>query len=204
MLILGGSNLVDDDSIQLNWLSYASVWAVETMQESGHILAAFCQTDYTLTKGTRGKFVDIMQSLIYQLAEKHPSGLRSRREETSEALHSPLWCHSNPLVAYEKMTQTLSMRIAGFEDGTNITIVIDRLDRCAWSNEHVAARVALDAAISFLLALVQDESLHHLRVKVLLVMDAIPAMRVAKRLEWGRRHGALQYKVDWDQEAAEE
>lgn len=39
MFILAGNNLVDDASVQVNWLSYASAWAAESMRQISHVLA---------------------------------------------------------------------------------------------------------------------------------------------------------------------
>jgi hypothetical protein len=96
MLVLAGSNFVDDASVQLNWLSYASVWAAESMQSNGHVLAVFCQPSYRVTDRLRRSFPDIIRNLIYQLAEYHPTGLRAQREEIVEALHSSHWTHESP------------------------------------------------------------------------------------------------------------
>jgi hypothetical protein len=76
MLLLGGNNLIDNCTSQLNWLSYTSTLVVEELQSRTHILAVFCQTDYVVNIGSRLSYPDIMGNLIYQLAKQHPSGLR--------------------------------------------------------------------------------------------------------------------------------
>lgn len=95
-----------------------------------------------------------MRHLIYQLAEQHTCGLRSRRNDIKEALGSPLWSHVTPLNSFPEMTQTLAMLMEDFDEGIDITIVIDQLDRCSWSTEPDSEVNALQAAVSALLQVV--------------------------------------------------
>ncbi|KAF2832486.1 hypothetical protein CC86DRAFT_462770 [Ophiobolus disseminans] len=204
MRVLAGSNFVDDTSIPLKWLSYASVWTAENMRHTGHVLAAFCQTSYTVTKRNRRNFPDIIKSLIYQLAEQHPSGLRSQREEIAEALNSPLWTHVDQNVAFEEMTKTLCDLMACFAEGSQMTLILDRLDQCCWSSNPDCKVGALDAPISSLLDVVRSGRLLRLRVKILLVMDHNPAKHIPSMFEWAVVEGWLPCKVNWDQPTCED
>jgi hypothetical protein len=200
MLVLSGSNCIEDASNQLSWLSYASIWAVESARRTSHTLAAFCLINYTVTDRTRVSFQTLFNSLMYQLALQHPSGLRSRGEDVNEALSSELWTHHDPLVAMGKMTQTLISLMSEFAEGESITIIVDRPDKCYWPEDNEGEVDSLHVMVSSLVDIVQEESLHHLRIKVLLVLDAHAAKFIPKRLQWAKRHGVLNWKIDWDQE----
>lgn len=203
MLLLGGSNWLDDSSIQLNWLSYASALVVELTTQPACVLFFFCQTDYTIPRRKRRNFSDVVRNLIYQFAEQHPDRLRSRREDIAEALESPKWQDKDCAVAFDTMAQLLVKLMAAFDEGTEITIVIDRLDQCRWSDDPDNEVNELDKAVGSLLDVVRHPSLAHLRIKVLLVMDEGPAQEIAKIMKWAKGR-ALDWKVDWDQEADED
>ncbi|KAL9082220.1 MAG: hypothetical protein Q9165_008928, partial [Trypethelium subeluteriae] len=203
MLLLGGSNWLDDSSIQLNWLSYASALVVELTAKPGFVLSFFCQKDYTLPHRKRRYFSDVIRSLIYQLAKHHPDCLRLQRQDIAAALDSPKWQEKDSGVAFETMAQLMVNLAAVFSQGTEITIVIDRLDQCRWSDDSNKEVNELDKVVGSLLDFVRHPSLTHLRVKVLLVMDENAARKIAKAMRWEKGH-SLDWRVDWDQEEEED
>ena len=82
VLVLSGSNWVEDSAIQLNWLSFVSVWMATEIQRSSRTLSFFCQTeDRLVSRRKRRTFQDVVCSLNYQLAEQRPlgTGAASRR-----------------------------------------------------------------------------------------------------------------------------
>jgi hypothetical protein len=202
ILMLGGNNWLDDSSLQLNWLSYASIIVVEEVYTHPKtcLLTFFCQSDYTVPKRKRCFFPDVLNSLIFQLAQQHPDGLRVFQEEIRDAVKSPLWQVKGSLESFEAMTKLLAKLMASFEEGTIFTVVIDRLDQCRWSDDPDDEANELDKAVASLIYLIQNSSISHLVVKVLLVMDGAPAKDIAKTMVWARKSRAIQWKVDWDQE----
>ncbi|KAI9693538.1 MAG: hypothetical protein M1820_009190 [Bogoriella megaspora] len=204
MLLLGGSNWSDDSSVQLNWLSDASLLVAEsTKGQSARVLFMFCQTDYTAPKRKRRYFSEIVRNLIYQLAEQHPDHLRSHQQEMIDALESSKWRDEDSTVAFETMAQLLINLMAVFDKGTEFTIVIDRLDQCRWSEDPNNEANDLDKAVRSLFDFITHPSLKHLRIKLLLVMDERPAEKMTKIMKWDKDKG-LDWKVDWDQESDED
>lgn len=203
ILLLGGSNWLDYASIQLNWMSFASVLVVESVASSSNVLSFFCQTDYTITRRKRQSFSHVVCSLVYQLVEQHLERLWPLREDIADALKSPKWQDADCATAYETMAQLLIQLFAALEKSTKITIVIDRLDQCRWSDDPENGASALDKAVGSLLDIVRARSLAHLSVKILLVMDEGPAQEIAKVMRWAKGRG-LDWKVDWNQETDEE
>lgn len=214
MLLLGGSNLTEDSQVQLNWLSQASVLVAETSiqrrlergpssaMSSTCVAYFFCQTKHTITKRQRYSFSDVVRHLIYQLAEQHPNLLRSRRDDIANAVKSAEWRDANCGEAFEVMAALLVSIMASFEAGTHIVIVVDRLDRCSWSDDVSDEWNDLDTAVSSLLDVVRDTSLAKCRivVKVLLVTDVERARYVASAMA-GLKGRAVDWKENWQQEA---
>jgi hypothetical protein len=154
------------------------------MATSGYVLAAFCQTDSVISERERLYFPEIVHSLIYQLAEQHPSGLQYRREEIREALESSRWQQKDLLTAYKDVTETFSKLLADLEKSKAITIIIDRLDQCRWDKNAESEVGTFDAAVSSLMDITDDSALRQLIIKILLVMDSAPARKVWKRFNW--------------------
>jgi hypothetical protein len=85
-----------------------------------------------------------------------------------------------------------------------ITIVIDRLDKCRWSPGLEYEVDGMQMAVHSLLDVVQQDSLRYLKIKILLVMDEAPAKKMPQTFEWARRRGFLDCKVNWYQELEED
>lgn len=192
MLLLSGSNLVDDSSVPFSWLSYASILIVQSTLRP---LYFFCQTKDLGTSQHRPLFSDVIRSLILQLAKLHPDSLRCSREDITDTLLSEDWQSNDCAVAFATMTHLLIRLLNVFEEGSQFTFVIDRLDQCSWTN----ATNQIDKAIAALLDIAQAPSLHHLKVKILLVIGEDPAQSTRKTIDWERRRG-LEWKRGWDQE----
>jgi hypothetical protein len=66
VLVLSGSNWVEDLAIQLNWLFFASIWMATEMQQSSITLSFFCQTEYRLVSPSKRRtFQNVVCNLIY-------------------------------------------------------------------------------------------------------------------------------------------
>ena len=204
MLLIGGSNWLDDSSIQLNWLSNASVLVVnELTTQSAYVFFLFCQTDHAVPRRKRLHFSDVVHNLIYQFTRQLPSNLRPQHQDIIEALQSPNLEGKDFTVAFDAMAQLLIKLMASFPEATEITVVIDRLDQCRWAEDSDIGANDLNKAVASLLDFVRDPSLAHIRIKVLLVMDDGPAHEIVKTMRWAQSRG-LDWKVDWDQEADED
>jgi hypothetical protein len=153
-----------------------------------------------VTSRNRRSFSSIVKSLIYQLAKQHPSGLLSLRERTYEALTSPHWNDNDPSVAYPHMIDTLSNLLAHIDDGKPVVIIIDRLDQCCWSSEPGSEENPLYDAVSSLLYMLRSESLRHINVKILLVMDERPARLIPETFVWASWEKLLECRLNWDQQ----
>ena len=213
MLLLGGNNWLDDSQIQLNWLSHASVLLAGSLQSRRRdavksttsppnvVLFFSCQWDYTISQRLRSTFSDIIRHFIYQLAEQHPDLLRSSREAILKAMETQEWKDKLPGIAFDAMTQLLVNLMAEFAEGTEFTIIIDRLDRCRWGDDLVIAGDELETAMRSLLDVVRNRVLAQgrFRVKILLAMDDGPARYVAKGFAV-LRNPALEWRLGWDQE----
>ncbi|KAK4894635.1 hypothetical protein LTR27_007277 [Elasticomyces elasticus] len=151
-------------------------------------------------RDTRCTFEAITRHLIFQLADQHSDFLRQWEHEIEDALRSPEWKHQDLDIAFASMTSFLMMLSAAFAEGMQVTIVIDRLDACAWGDPLREEVDALDKAVWSLSNLVKDLSPNQLHVKVLLVMDDIAGSRIAGIMK-GQKGSTIDWKVDWDQEA---
>lgn len=198
VLVLGGSNWVDDSAIQLNWLSYASTWVTTSAQPSRCTLAYFCQTDYRVTKRQARDFLDVMRSLIYQLAMQSPLATLPHIEDLVDITPLALQDRGGT-VALENMAQLMVKFLETCDKNSVITIVIDRLDQCRWSDNPDAGSSTLETAVESLLDVVRHTSLDSLKIRVLLVMDEGPARKIARHFRsWTGR--GLEAKADWNQE----
>lgn len=201
--LLSGTNLVDDASVQLNWLSATSTYTYEHCPADGIILGVFCQTDYVVNKRHQLTFSTVMSSLIVQLAATHPTGLKHRRENIQSAIRAPDW-GAPTSGGYAAMTRLFADLLEDFEQGETVTIVIDRLDQCYWGDENEVRAEVLDGVISsLLLDLISNEDLKHLKIKLLLVMDCVPAMKIRKNFDWAIPR-PLMCRLEWDQEVGDE
>ena len=200
MLLLAGDNYGNRTSVESNWLSGVSVWAVENMRETNGILAAFCQPSYTITERTRRSFASVVKSLIYQLAEHHSTGLRLHHDIVWEALTSTKWDQEEPTTSFEHMLDLLSALMEQLPTEKSILLVIDRLDQCRWLNESRRDYTELEDAVNSLLHMMRNQSVRHPQLRILLVMDRLPAKHISKALAWAVNDKLLGCRLDWDQE----
>jgi hypothetical protein len=137
VLVLGGKNWLDDTTIQLNWLSYASVYMVESVRQSTLLLSWFCQTAYTVNRRKRRSFPEILRSFIYQLVEQRSKYVQPQLDEISEAMESADWRSEDCSIAFDAMVEYLASLLKAFEKDDEIVIVLDRLDQCCWGDDPV-------------------------------------------------------------------
>lgn len=201
ILLLGGNNFKDDSSIQYNWLSLASILMAEDMEDSATIVSLFCQTEYTPPRMRRRRFPDVIRHLIYQLAEQHQQALKDSLEDISRIMEALDKNNGNQDESIEYIFELLIPILGEFDNGSDIRLVIDRLDQCFWHDDRNTEQHSLDRLFGSLLQLIQATSLSKLRIKILLVMDEDPARKLANKFTWAKDRRRLDYKVDWHQEA---
>lgn len=194
VLLLGGSNARDDSSVQLNWLSWASVWVTRLVSETPCSLSAFCQSEYHMT--TRRDFSHVLDSLIYQLAARHPDGFDSQLRFIAKAINCVEWHSTDCSVVFEHKAELLKELMGEFPHDTPITLVIDRLDRCSWNVELDDDASGLEYAVGALLSLIQKAERRMPAVKILLVMDDGPARAVAKQFDYVK---GMTARLGWNQ-----
>ena len=198
VLLLGGRNARDDSSLQLNWLSWASVWVTRLVSETPCSLSVFCQSEYHMTNRTRRDFSHVLDSLIYQLAARHPEGFHSQRKLITEAVKGDEWQSADHSVVFDRKAELLKELMGEFPDDAPITVVIDRLDRCSWSVESDDDVDGLKPAVGALLSLIQKAERKMPAMKILLVMDDRPARAVAKQFDYVK---GMTARLNWNQGA---
>ncbi|KAK5702313.1 hypothetical protein LTR17_022427 [Elasticomyces elasticus] len=211
MLLLGGQNYSLSAQSDVSWLSQASLLMVQELhrrrsdelevfrRSSTCVLYFLCQPHSRVTRASQCTFDAIICHLVFQLAEQHPDSLREVKHEIDDSLGSAKWNHNDPDVSFRAMTSLLIVLIAAFENDTQVTIFIDRLDGCAWGEDPMQEEEALAKAVWSLSNLITDVSLKHLHVKVLLVVDDIAVSKIRKMQR--EKDLTMQWKIDWDQEA---
>jgi hypothetical protein len=204
MLVLAGTNFADQASVQLNWLSSASIWATEALRHTHLVLGVFCQTTYALGRRNRRDFGSVVKSLVWQLAGMHSEGLGAQRERIWECVHAPAWEDTDGNVAFEHMVLLLAELVGQFEPDRPVLMVVDRLDQCAWGGEPGGDGEALNAAVAALLHMMRALPGAYPKVKILLVMDERPAKSIPKMFRWAVNEKLLGCRVDWDQQVDED
>ncbi|UJO13856.1 hypothetical protein CLAFUW4_03721 [Fulvia fulva] len=80
--LLSGTNWAEDSTIELNWLSYASVYLAQASvsQTNNVCIPFFCQTEHTTRtqQSRRCTLSTMMRYMVYQLAEQHSTQLRAK------------------------------------------------------------------------------------------------------------------------------
>lgn len=215
LLVLAGKNWLDSQWSTMSWLSQASLIAIERLQnEQQHVAYFYCQTTWTVTERTKCAVEEVFFSLIYQIATFHPDFLQSRLDAIRGAVASFKWPKienaDDPISAakllgeaFEAMAELLIVLLSDFEAQENITIVIDRLDKCRWYDEEGYEGFNMQYAIDCLIRVASESNC---RVKVLVVVDSQTAKRLPgpdKDLLKAIKHRFVQ-KLDWHQEVASE
>lgn len=215
LLLLAGNNLPDSYTT-LNWLSYASVFAVERLQsQCQHVAYVYCQTEYKTTDRLRATADEVMRLLIYQLANSHPDLLRNEHDTIAAALQACAdegeadnnWRSPDPAVAFDAMTALLTRLLNAFDTKKSITLVIDRPDACKEGQaEYFEGSSSADWIYTVTEGLLRVLADVKCTVKVLLVVDALPMQRCKPLLKALPREtkDIFSQRLDWQQETEEE
>ena len=208
LLILGGSNLVEDPVIQLNWLSHAATLfsnskknahpdeGTSALLPQEHVLFFTFQWDHILSHRQRSTFSEMVGHLIYQLAELLPGHLEGRIYQIREALRSQQWHDEVPGEAFGAHVALLMDLLARAPNGSEFFILIDRLDRCRWSDDQAYGKGELEVAVRALLDLASRT--RNICIKVLVILDGETAKALQQRLA-SLRSPSLQWRLAWDQ-----
>ncbi|KAK4619359.1 hypothetical protein CLAFUW4_10838 [Fulvia fulva] len=194
LLLLAGQNWLGDSQTELNWSSYAILLIIEGCEQK--------RAEFLLSglPGPTPVVSDVVRHLVYQLAAQHPEALWHLRNDIEDAVQSQLWQHDDDDMAFGQMSALLVPILTAFDIQTEITIVIYRLDRCRWANDPADDRNDLDIAVLSLLSVLRDGKLRSYKIKMAVVMDAMPAKRLLVRPMIRQHASVKQQKIDWDQE----
>jgi hypothetical protein len=214
LLVLSGTNWREDTQTPLCWLSHASVLAVEAFQKQAVdrgpesplcLLWFFFQANYTRPDRQKASFADVIQHLICQLAEQQPDLLQSRWEHITDTIASSRWSDPNRERAFMSMAQLLRDLMAKLPEGTEVRLIVDRLDQCRWTDDPSDKTDELHNAVWALLSLAQDRSLakKNVRTKILLVVDE-GSGRMISGVMGSQRGRSLEMVTDWAEETDDE
>lgn len=195
LLLAGGQNWHKHNTRDLNWLSEGSVLLAEHLlnqHDEHHGVAWFlCQTDWTMTSRRKHTMQDLISSLTYQIVGMHPDKLRGYRDQIQRAATSNEWRSEDEEVALNAFATLLLGMLRQFDHRFMLSIVIDRLDQCRWSDpDEVGWNMRF--AIEGFLEVVEKADC---RVKIMVVVDASSAKSLSKYAS--RRK--LVMKAEWQQ-----
>jgi hypothetical protein len=198
-LLLGGSSW-PGSSMGHSWLSMASTIVLEN-PNIPRPLFVFCHPEYAGLPFINQHFSSVFHQLIYQLCEQHQDHLRHEHLDIEDLVQAKVWEASDRVTALNKMAKLLVSLLCSFKDRTEFTIVIDRLDKCTLNSPsdrvHVN-RIAMHDSVATIQNAIHDPRLRNLCIKVLLVMDELPAVLLADFMRGQKGH--FIHKVNWAQE----
>lgn len=207
MLILGGHNFVrgnehdSEDDSEMSWLSYASAWlAEESIRKPGRTLSYFGHLNYTVRKQHRRSFWHVIKTFIYQLAQTLSEESIDVFDKIISDVDPTTWDDADSADMIEQMVDIIVALLELQEEDSSVCIVIDRLDQCQWERFKEKGIDGLGHAVRFLLQLVRHQSLKHLSIKVLLVVNNRAALEAVKKQKWAEEFLSI---TNWYQEADE-
>ena len=115
-----------------------------------------CQPTASISKQKGPAYSDVIRHLVYQLAAQHPEGLWSLRIDTEDAVQSEIWQHEDNMTAFDAMTALVVSVLTAFDAETEIRIIIDRLDRCRWTDDPTDDKNDLNIAMRSLLSILRN------------------------------------------------
>ena len=161
LLILAGMTMEEGQSYKstLSWLSPAALHMVDTLStEDKRVIFYCCHTGFHLQNPhTRS----IVSNVLYRLIALQPELVRHRIQDLKAKVHSTEWNSSNDNTATRYCFDVLSEILENFPKGSEIYIVLDRIDLCK------------DPKYRFIAALQRVISKSRIALKVALVMDRI-------------------------------
>lgn len=196
LLLAGGQNWHKHNTRDLNWLSEGSVLLIKhllSQHDEQHKVAWFlCQTDWTMTSRQKHTMQDMISSLTYQIVEMHPDKLRGYQDEIQRAARSAEWRSDDEEQSLHAFATLLVGMLQQFDASFVLSIIIDRLDQCKWSDPDEEAGWNMRYAIEGFLEVVEKAECC---VKIMIVVDASstkPLVKYATRRK-------LMLKSEWQQ-----
>ena len=197
LLVLSGQNRTGDNSTTLSWLSPAAVLTIENLRRSEKCVAYYCcQVDYTMSDRRCPPLQEIMACLVYQIVTLRPTLVQTGSYRIEAAISSNTWRDVDEEIALEAMRACLIDLLSLFEPEEEITLVLDRVDRCSSGDETLSGQVLLTQLLELVLAA-------PCILKILIVASSTSWKIRPDQRERLRRKGGkhLVDKLDWHQES---
>jgi hypothetical protein len=127
-------------------------------------------------------------------------GFRSELDSLEIMVNSPEWNENDADGFMEAARNLLHRLFSTFTAQCQIWIVIDRLDKCTWSDDDGQDTVDIHTALGLLLSVISEVTC---RVKILVTVDAPFAGKFdqAGPPLYGRERECLVFKHQWRQES---
>lgn len=207
MFIAGGTNWQQDSSSgPFSWLSMGAVLTIQELQQNRKNVAFFfAYPTWSVRSNSRKRSSprDMMASLLYQIAKMDHDLLRSKLHEIETTMLSALWNEEDNEPLMESIHNLLVDVFSAFAPEDEITIVVDRLDKCNWNNDNDRRPWSrLKRMVECLVRVVAES---RCQVKILLTVDTSCSQEIDRvGLVLGRRENQLLLlKPEWCQEIEE-
>lgn len=201
-LVAGGENWREESSIgPLNWLSLGAILVIKELQRQHKNVAYYlAELAFMASKPYKRSLRDVMANLILQIALLREDALRTELDVLEDIVGGKAWKEDGTEEFWAATNTLLATVLDAFAPDFQLWIVIDRLDRCSWSDgydEHDQSDFQF-ALNEFLLVLSEATCC----VKVLIVVDALCAEKYARNgpLAGPQLEKCLILKRRWCQE----
>lgn len=202
LFLTGGINWRSEASTgTLNWLSESALLVIKKLREENKDVAYYLvQTTTRISMAHRRSLRDLMANVIFQVALMCDDSLGSQLDNVETLVNSSVWAENDADVFMEASRNLLLRIFSTFEPQRQIWIVIDRLDKCGWSDDDDMDEMDAMTALESLLSIVSEVACC---VKILVTVDA----QFARTFEYAgppllrRARQCLMLKPQWRQES---
>ena len=138
---------------------------------------------------------ELMAYLLYQIVVSSPELIQTGSHLIETAISRDEWKDINEEIALEAMRACLMDLLGLFPADEEITLVLDRVDRCCYDDEALSGQVLLMQLLNFVLEA-------HCILKILVVASSTSWKIREDQRERLRRKGGRYFvdKLDWHQE----
>lgn len=203
LLVAGGVNWLEESSTgSLNWLSLAALKVIQELQGQHKNVAHYLvQPKFVVSKSNRRSLRDVMANLIFQIALMREDHLRSELDGLEAIVKGAAWNNNDTDDFMDAIHDLLPSILSAFPPDSQLWIIIDRLDKCSWSDEYELKDIDFQTALDRLLQVLSEATCC---IKVFLVVDAPCARKLHPErsgLPLSRRQKrCLILKSEWRQE----
>lgn len=196
LLALCGQNRTWDNATTLSWLSAAAVIVTEQLRGAKRLVAYYyCQVQLNMSDQRRPPLQELMAYLVYQIIASRPELMQIGSHKIKTAVSCDEWREINEEVALEVMRACLMDLLGLFQADEEITLVLDRVDRCCYGDEALSGQVLL---MQFLELVFEAPCI----LNILVVANSTSWKIRADQRERLRRKGGNNFvdKLEWHQE----